>query len=407
MSESQVIGGTGVDMPEEAPAKRTMDKGFLRNMKIIIGVVIAFCLVVGVFVVNSFGGSKKGNEAVSVNPGMSAGQLKVGEDQTPAMQDKLRAQQLADAERARQEGRSYIPQDAVGKTIPVEPAKDPSIRQTSMPMPVPTDSTMQYTMNSIGVSGSGSRQDADMRKALETQMANIFPSVVAQGNVRQSISRDGGAAGGAPAQSSAAAAQSVAAGAPALSQTTSAPLIQALEIHTGKLSNPITAIKGKPAYSSALITSGPFAGAFLTGTSTLNDVETIDTVYTAMRFGNKAYRIDAIVLDEQTADAGMRGDVDRRLLQRYALPIAVAMAQGYFAAAAQTGTQVISGTGGVLGTQTPAPTEEQALNAGKAAAMGIIQKDVQQAAQQPIRASVPSQMHIGILFRAPVKEEIK
>lgn len=406
MSESQVIGSEPVDGIEPTAAKRPIDKGFLRNVKVIGGAVAVVSVIVVFVAYKSIGSSgSKVNESVSVNTGIPVGQMKNGEDQTPAMQEKLRAQQLADAERARREGRSYIPEDPIGSVQPVTPAAE----RPSAPAPMPTESTMQVTMSNLATSSGygGGQQDGNMRKALEAQMAMMFPTSVAEGGqARQSISR---ATTQAPASGSAAsgAGQAQASAAGAASSGSAAPVIQALEIHTAKLANPITAIKGKQAYSSAIITSGPFAGAFLTGTSTLNDVENIETVYNMMRIGNKAYRVDAIVLDEQTADAGMRGDIDRRILQRYVLPISVALAQGYFTAAAQTGTQVVSGTGGVLASQTPAPTEEQALNAGRAAAMGIIQRDVQQAAQAPIRASVNRDMNIGILFRAPVKDEVK
>ena len=126
-----------------------------------------------------------------------------------------------------------------------------------------------------------------------------------------------------------------------------------------------------------------------------------------MRLGNKGYKIDAIVLDEQTADAGVKGSVDRRILQRYVLPVALAAAQGYYQASSQTGSTILAVTTGTAASSTPAPTSEQAQNAGIAAGLGIASKEVQKSAAEPIRSSVSRDMSIGILFRAAVKDEIK
>lgn len=390
----------------QAESGRQVDPGFKRNMKVIGGFMVAVLVVVGVVLYGAMsgGGTPSGKNAnvVSIDQGMAAGQAKPELEQTPAMQAKLQQMQQAEAEKAQREGRSYVPAEAIGKVEPVEPPAPVA--------PPPTASTMQVSQNNMQVGGMSQDQMQAIREGLRTQLALIVPAQVSSGAPRQSLSfrdaQESGrgnapAAGGAPATPGAPAAASAVAG-------SNAPtIVPPLEIVPARLANPITAIMGKPSYASAIITAGPLAGAFLTGTSTLNENETIETTFTTMRLGNKGYKVDAIILDEQTADAGVKGEMDRRILERYVLPVAVAAAQGYFTAASQTGSQILAVSTGTAAVGSPAPTSEQARNAGAAAGLRIASQEVQKAANQPIRSSVTRDMTIGILFRAAVKEEIK
>lgn len=377
---------------------RKVDPGFSRNMKI-IGIFLI--VVLGAFALLLFsvlgGGSKSSkSERVAISPGIQQGQVKSDGEQTPSMQRMLEERQAAEAAQAQKEGRSYVPTEAIGSVEPVVPAAPPPA------------STMQVSMENVNYQGNADQAQA-IREGLRNQLMAIIPASVNQGAPRQSLSfnrdrqstQSGSQASGQPGTG-----PGVAQPAARLPEPSRA-IIPPLEIMTAKLANPITAIMGKPSYASALITSGEFKGAFLTGTSTLNENETIETNFTLMRFGDKGYKIDAIVLDEQTADAGVKGDIDRRILQRYVLPIAVAAAQGYYTAASQTGSTVLAVGVGTGATSAPPPTSEQARNAGIAAGLGIASKDIQKNAEQPIRASVSRDMTIGILFRAAVKDEIK
>jgi hypothetical protein len=384
------------DSTIQAEGGRTVDPGFKRNMKIIGGFVVVVAVIV-LFLVMTAGGSEKpsgGARVVSIDQGMSTGQAKGEIEQTPAMQAKLQQIQQAEAAEAKKEGRSYVPTESIGRLEPVEP-----------PAPPPTPSTMQVAQNNMQTGGMSQEQLQSIREGLRTQLAMIVPTQVQSGAPRQSLSfRDERAAQSGPATTQPA---SPAATAGLSNQSAGPVIVPPLEIVAAKLANPITAIMGKPSYASAIIMAGPLKGAFLTGTSTLNENETIETTFTTMRLGNKGYKVDAIILDEQTADAGVKGDVDRRILQRYVLPVAVAAAQGYFTASAQTGSTVLAVSTGTAAIGQPPPTSEQARNAGIAAGLGIAGKEVQKSANEPIRSSVQRDMTIGILFRAAVKDEIK
>lgn len=400
MSDANDIGTLSGGDPGGAPTEgRRIDPGFSRNMKI-IGALVAVVVLAMVFMFyKMFSGgntSAPPEGAVNVNAGSNAGQLRNDMSQTEAMQKMLLERQAQEAEAARRQGRSHIPSEAVGSVEQVKPAEPP-----------PQQSTYQNTAYNM-TNPAAEQQLQTLRAGLRVQLESIIQPSISQGDgVRQSLrveQRDQPRNAQASADSQAGAAtQRVNTPTPA----TQPVVIQALEIMTGKLANPITALMGKPSYASALVTSGPFAGAFLVGTSTMVETESIETTFTTMRHGNKAYKIDAIVLDEQTAKAGMDGNVDRRILQRYVLPVTVAAAQGYYQASAQTGTSVIGAVSGTLGTATPAPTSEQARNAGIAAGLQIASREAQKAAQEPIRSSVERDMAIGILFRAPVREELR
>jgi hypothetical protein len=190
----------------------------------------------------------------------------------------------------------------------------------------------------------------------------------------------------------------------AAAQNAGPPLVDALEIFAATTLTPVDTYQ--TGYISARIVSGRLAGAFLVGRTQMVN-EGLQPRFTQMRLGAKTYAIDAIALDESSGADSVRANLDRRYLQRYVMPVVVAMVGGYTAARAQTGTQVVGigtdGTGGVGITQ-PAPTEKQAVYAGVSQAMSITQRAVDQEAALPIRASLPAGTAIGIMFNAPVAD---
>ena len=106
--------------------------------------------------------------------------------------------------------------------------------------------------------------------------------------------------------------------------------------------------------------------------------------------------------------AAIDGTVDRRVLQRYVMPIALAMAQGFYTAKAQTGSTItsIGGAGGATAAiSVPVPTTEQARSAGIAKGLEIAGQDVQKQAQLPLLVTRERSYPIGVLFTAPVLED--
>lgn len=388
------------EMMDPPPAKgKGFDPGFVRNMKVIIGVVaIAFGIVISL--VLALRGNSRDDTGVNVNA-MNTGSVQTRkEDPTPAMQRKLEGVQQREAEEAMASGKTYIPKESIGATVPVAP------------LPAgPGPSTMQ--MNNAYVAPT--QLDQKRVEGLRRQLDALFPSTIVSGSPRQSLEPDRNA--------QAAVRQAAPSGTPDAAATVKKNVvIPALEIVAGQMANPMNVGQGKTQFASARITAGKFAGAYLTGVATMTENESIEVAFKDMRIGNKAYKIDAIVLDEQTADSGLRGDVDRRILARYVLPMTVGFMQGYFKARSQTGTSAVLATGnfaaspttaasaatamGAVITTTPAPTMEQATAAGVAVGLQQAQSDVERNAALPIRSATNSGVPIGILFRTAVLEEV-
>jgi len=247
--------------------------------------------------------------------------------------------------------------------------------------------------------GQLSESDQRRREGLENQLAAMLAGSAATGGSRARVSAEkseekGGSASAAPSAG--------ASGAAPGQQTPARQILPGLEIVAATLSSDLNVPAGGAVYASATVRSGVLNGAFLVGSARVVD-ESLEINFTQMRFGEKLYPIDAIVLDQQTASNAIAGGVDRRILQRYVLPIALATAQGFFSAKSNPGSVVVN-VGQDAGVATPPSTSEQARSAGVSAGLEIAGQTVQQEAQAPIIVSAPRNTSVGLLFRAPVLE---
>lgn len=378
---------------ENAPAGKRLDPGFRRNL-IIVGGVAALALVIILFLFLRPSSSRPG-PAPRSDVVLGAGQSQTVDNMTPEMKRKLDEKQREEANKAQGEGRTYIPPDPSGATTPVAiptPGTQPAGPSS---LTVGTAPVAQYA---TGLNGEA---DTRRREGLERQLASLVGEG-ASGGVRQRLTADSRGEGG-----GAAGVRSVsgATGSPqAAASQAKRTLVPGLTIAAAELTSDIKVPSGQQGFASARINSGPAAGGFLIGTAKVTD-ESLEVTFSQMRLGDSVYKVDAIVLDETTASNAIAGNVDRRLLQRYVLPVALATAQGFFAAKAQTGSTVVSLANSVSGVSTPPPSSEQARSAGIAAGMQIGSQEVQKVAQQPIVVHRERSYPVGILFRAPVTEE--
>jgi hypothetical protein len=380
--DSAQIGGNG-------NGKKSFDPGFKRNMTIVGGVFgAAVVLVLVLFLKPS--GSRAGTAPRS-DVTLGTGQTQQVDNMTPEMKLKLDEKQRQESTAAQKAGQTYIPPDPTGVTTPVNVQPQPS--------PGPSSLSVGTAAVTTHVSGFDAESDTRRREGLMRQMAMLTEGG-SSGEVRQRIqaeNREG---------SVARVATSSAGSAPASGSSTQQKriLVPGLSIAAAELSSDIKVPAGGQGFASARIHSGPAAGGFLVGTAKVTD-ESLEISFTQMRLGDTLYRVDAIVLDETTANNAIDGNVDRRLLQRYVLPITLAMAQGFFQAKAQTGSTVVSLNNTTAGVATPAPSTEQARSAGISTGLQLGGQEVQKLAQQPIVVSRGRNFPVGILFRAPVTEE--
>ncbi|MDF2461833.1 MAG: DotG [Ramlibacter sp.] len=376
-----------------------------RNLVIMGGGIVVALLIV--FTVAYFG-LRSSNEPVTRaasaialgNP--AAHRRDAGEALSPRMQQELAKRQTQDADLAASEGRSYIPPD----NAPIEKVSaGPATTNTQVPL-------------NAGNSAAGfaaaalvdrSAYEQERRKGLEKFLSS-FEEAQGPDEVRRRFGAAGDGGRGQPG-----AAQRVAGAAPAVVVTTppaaARKLVEIFSVMAARLVLPLNIPENGTGTVLAEVVSGPQSGAFISGTARVVN-EGIEIRLTQARFGKEPYAVQAIGLDGATSDQILAGSVDRKLFQRYVIPIAAAAAQGYFTAKAAVGSTVVglsvgsgSSSGTVAGVAVPPATSAQAAAAGIAAGMQVLSADASKLATTPIVVSIPAQTPIGVLFLNEVVEK--
>lgn len=387
----------------DSTGARRVDPGAKRNLLILGSLVgIAVLVVVGALYFGLSSSDKPVTRAGSdISLGNPAAQTR-GQNETvsPRMEEQLRARQVAEAERAAAEGRSYIPPD----TARVEPIAPP---QAAAPQLGAVNSSAGYASAAV-VDRTAFEQDR--RKGLERFLERF--EEVSGGGADGEVRKRFGASTEAGAQQ-AGAAQRVQPSATASTETaaTKPParkVVEGFTVMATRLLLPLNIPANGSATVLAEVVAGPHVGALITGTGrVVNDG--IEIRLNQAKFGSEMYGVQAIGLDGQTSDQVMQGSVDRKLLQRYVIPIAAAAAQGFFTAKSAVGSVVVglntSNSSSVAGVQTPAPSNRQAVAAGLGAGMEVLAADAKAASSVPIVVSIPSGTPMGVLFLNEVLEK--
>jgi intracellular multiplication protein IcmE len=206
------------------------------------------------------------------------------------------------------------------------------------------------------------------------------------------------------------------AGAAAPAAAKGVQLVAGLEILPGQLASPVDTDKTK--YISVYIVGGKLDGAFLTGEAVLSaQGEDVSAHMTAMNLKGRSYKIDAVLLNEQSASDALNADIDHRPFSRFVMPVLVAGLAGastYFTARGTTATTYIPGTVVVGGTtvngnavvQAPSPSASQAMDQGIGKgiekSVQLAERETQRYANRPNRGTLDARTAIGVLFRRPV-----
>lgn len=374
------------EMPQDEPGStRKIHPAAKRNLMIIGGVFgAAVILVVLLIMLRSNKAEEKTND-VNLDVNRAVIDNPNGDNLSPAMRAAI-AQKLEEERKAAVESgqKVYIPPETLGS---MQPVIDEQAAREQQPVAV-------GAVQSEPLSPDDVERLARRREGLERQVAQLLATVTpAIAPARITFASLAAAAPKTPA----------ATGAPAgqpgdTTQATGDFLIDSLEIAAGEIASPIDTYK--TSYASARIVAGKLAGAFLIGASKQQE-DGLALSYSLMRFGGKTYKIDAIGLDEKTSTDAMDVSVDRRYLERWVIPVTVEAAGGFFKAISNPGSSILQTQNNVV-VETPASTTEQARNAGFAAGMGILQKEVAREAAKPFRITALANTSIGILFRQPV-----
>lgn len=385
--------------------KKPLDKGLIRTIKIVGGLLLGSVIVVGGLMwLNS---SKEG----SAPPPSTLGRvIPPGEgavtDISPAAKERLARVQESEAEAARRAGRSYVPDAVLGQPSPVAQPAD------NIPPPsAPTQgSYAQYQQNQQRVTRQGSEL-GELEKGLLTQLTamvnGMAPATVQTVKLMDPAKEDAGT-GKAPGASSSSSGRATAAER-AVDQD---ELVGADEILPATLRTPIDTYKSQLVL--VRIEGGALEGAELRGQvvpmKASGDVEDVGMRFTSMRFKGQYYEIDAIALNEQTATDAMNGDVDRRIFDRFVMPVLMAGLSGastYFTAVGTPSTSVATGVGdaAVIVDQERA-SREDAKNQGIGGAIDkgvqIGERAIDRAAAKPNRVTLERDLALGIMFNAPV-----
>lgn len=387
-----------------ASEKKPMDQGFKRTLKIVGGAAGIGMAVIGGFIYMSSSGSKAPPPPSSVGKVVPTADGEVTHT-SPAAQERLARVQAKEAEAARRAGRSYIPDSTLGMPEEVPQSKPPP------PPPRPPQSSYGQYQQSQQRTTRADDQLGALEDGLVRQMAAILngmqPATAVDVSMMDIPEQQAVAAnGGAGAQG--------AAGANA--KDLGPILIGGDEIVPATVTTPVDTYK--TLFALAEITGGPLAGAQLRGKvvpmSQSGDVEDVGLQFTSMRFNGQFYEINAIALNESTANDAMNGDVDRRIFNRYVMPVLMAGLSGvstYFTAKGTPSTSVATDVGSdssVIVNQERA-TREDAKNQGIGDAIDkgvqVGDREVQKEANRPQRVTLDAQTPIGIMFNLPVHQK--
>lgn len=386
VNEAQEPGAPTVSKNLSKNLRKPLDAGFKRNLKIVGFTLAGFGAAIALLFVLNAG---KKNDGARSEMAMAGTVVPNDAPMPKPYQDKLDRVETKESTAAMANGQSYVPPPGNDGTQPVgQPVQPVGVQQVNYVPPVQAQNANQQIPDGLRlqlqriVAAMGPQQPQQVDAKLEKE------TLLASG------SKDANAAR--------------AASDPVVSRT---KVVDKEAIYAAKVSNVPSSDRGGLTFVE--ITSGPLKGALLQGRSTLYNSEYLNTKFTSMRLNNKQYDIDAIALDEQTAEDALDGKIDHKILTRYVMPVLFAGLQAYAAARAETGTYAAYPTTTTVGSTfvtnagiaTPAPNTTQAINAGIAQGLSIANQNISKLASAPPDVSLPQNLAIGVMFTAPVYEQ--
>ncbi len=375
-----------------ASRRKTLDPGAKRNILVIAAVVVVTAAAVLFVLVNMMRATHPTRQApVSSLPVQISDGRSTNVQLPPHEQQMLTQVQQGDAQRAMQQGQSYVPgQTNLGAPTKVAVASDPSTRTLSPIQPLRPAQAQPAPQATI---------PPDEMEGLRRQIPEILAAQQAHVQIVQFVQEQSQGSGDGAARPAPAVGEAPAA---AASAALGRELVHMLSIYPVITENAIDT--SKTDYVSAKIVGGPLAGAFMVGTAKLKG-DAVAIRFDEMSFQGHGYAIQGVGLDQQTSSNAIDGNVDRHLLAKYVMPIVLAAAGGYATASAQTGSTLVgigSGIGTAAAVQTPSPTAQQARAAGLAAGLQLANQRVSQIGNEPDTFTLPAGAPLGVMFKAAV-----
>lgn len=149
----------------------------------------------------------------------------------------------------------------------------------------------------------------------------------------------------------------------------------------------------------------PLAGAVATGAFQEANERLVIRI-DRLALGGRSWAIEGWAVDPGCACYGIPGEVDRHWFQRVLLPSALAFAEGFLDAAAQT-ARVVSrdASGGSITVESSAPSHRQQVHAGAAQAARLASRVLLESAPDGPTVRVPVDTELVLVVTAPPEPE--
>jgi hypothetical protein len=380
-SESSPIIGS--ESPVAARPKRTWNAKGKKNL-IIVGVILFIAAVLSVLL---FAGGKKSTQQSDLpeNTRVDAPGMASAEDRAQAKQDEEEKIRIAKGAR-----KSAI--ENSGDTQLVDeshrPEKERQTQQTQ-----PTNTTERLNGQGQQQAQPDNRRLQAIQDQAKMMMTGWGLSSESRSDNDRAFVREVKQSAGASTSGTAAASNGSAQTAPSVTDD-QAIIVAYQTAYTGEIMSNFDS--DAPTKARARVMTGPLSGAVLLGTAQRMG-DGVHYEFTQSTYKGKVFKVLAEAIDEKTASEMVEGNYNGRYMERFVFPVISKGITAYASAKAQTGTQVVINNSGVAAQSTPAPTNQQAINAMIAAGADETSKALS-ASNQQSQVTVDKGKLVGIRF---------
>lgn len=383
-----------IQEPSQTPSKKTLHPGAKRNLMIIGGAVGVAAVATAAMVVTSTRPAvQEANlPKTTVEQSFDTASRTPSGNLTEEERNRLDRVTAQKADEAAKRGTTYIPSE-----VPMVPQPNETDVRPAAP-------GMNYTPGATYAAGGGSAVDQErmqrVMQGFQVQLGRIAQINAAPSTTRAERYASDSVAEAKPMATASAnpGSNTTVAAQTSQAQHTAAPVdvvVGALHLAAAELASPIDT--DKTSFASAKIASGPLQGATVYGVTQMVADQGVRIKFNRMLWSGKSFAINAIALDPSVSHDTISAQVDRKIFERYVLPLVGATASAYFQAIGQAGQQIIVGPGDVPVVVQPELKAKEAAAQGLAA--GVAQAMNEYSRNQSVpSAKLPEGTPIGILF---------
>jgi len=395
---AQAPAGAELDELIQTPAskpKKTLDPGAKRNL-IIVGSVtaVAIAAVAAIALTGHSSVKEQGLPKTTINQGIAMGANEASGQLTPDEIKRLDRVNTQKADEAAKQGVTFIPSE-----VPMNPTGQMPI--VTPPPPGTNYSVITGAQTGGGAGGYDQERLQRIQQGFQTQLGKIAQANLApptSSAPRYVVAREESGDKPAPAANAGPAVNNSGKSQPS---AVVPALVEGLHLAAGELISPIDT--DKTSFASAKIASGPLSGATLYGIVQMVADQGVRVRFNRMLFNGRSYSVNAIALDPSVSHDTLSADIDRKLLERYVLPLIGTTASAYLQAVGQAGQTAVLNSGGTPVIIQPELSAKQAAAQGVASGINQVMNEYSRNRANP-SASLPAGSPIGVLFLDPVQQ---